>query len=808
MDIKAQNTDNRFGATPGDWLAFDMLAELTGDLLPVVSRPDATISPGSSIKGIGKVPSRYNRDGNVVGFKDWTKYEATTEDVGNWEKNPDYGICLQTRQIRALDVDVTDPTKAAEIEAVIARYLPGLPKRIRSNSAKFLIAFRLDGEYPKRRFSTSDTDAIEFLGNGQQFIAAGTHPSGVRYEWADGTPIKFPEVDPDAFEALWGELLATFAVSKESRDSGKARRVGVDMKIDDPVAGFLRSKNLVLGEAPGKLHVACPWSAEHTGGSDGDSSTTWFLAGTNGHPVGHFDCRHSHCAGRNRNDYLAAIGYDAGDANVFDTLGEEFDARIDRSDAGNANLIAQLTDGNLRFVYETKAWILWDGEGWIPDETGSRAYDAARDVADHYFDQAIEILKDLGKPGLSDSDEKRIKKTAESVKAWAQQCRNKGRLDAMIALASKDRRIQISFTELDRDPFLLGVSNGVVDLRTGQLRAASRDEFVTKRSSYAYNPQAPAVRWNQFIDEITGSPVEGRVDDYVKRPGLAAYLQKAIGYSLTGSTAEQKMFIAHGKGSNGKNVIIDMVTRLFGEQILTINPEVLMASKFDADGERATPAARQLAGVRMAVCAESKRSQQLDVATVKKHTGGGFFSARGLHQAPITFEITHKVWLMTNGIPTLDHMDDAIRGRLHLIPFDRRWNRPGVPERNENLPDGDKNLPLVLAKEAEGILAWVVAGAARYCQEGLDPPDEVRLKTTNYFQQEDGFNAWLDGMQRVDNPLDGMLAGVAFASYESYCYDHGREGAGISQTAFGRRLKMEGVHSKKSGSIYYAIRER
>jgi putative DNA primase/helicase len=268
------------------------------------------------------------------------------------------------------------------------------------------------------------------------------------------------------------------------------------------------------------------------------------------------------------------------------------------------------------------------------------------------------------------------------------------------------------------------------------------------------------------------------------------------------------MFICHGSGSNGKNVILDMMTRLFGDHVLTINPEALMATKYDADGERATPVARQLAGARMAICSESRNTHQLDVATVKKHTGGGFMSARALHQAPINFEISHKVWLMTNHVPSLDHMDDAMRGRLHLVPFDRRWNRPGVVERDETLPDGDKTLPDKLKREAEGILAWVVAGAVRYCADGLVAPEVVTQSTTEYFQEQDGFNAWLDSIDRVDDLTLGMTATEAHEHYQAWCKDRGRSGVDISVTAFGRRLGRTAIaKGKKRGVIRYAIRD-
>lgn len=314
--------DNRYGASDFDWINFDLMLGLTEDMLPVVSNLGAVISPGSSIKSLGKTPSCFNSAGQVVGINGWTQHRATHDEINVWAANPDYGICLQTRSVRALDVDITDPNLADQVEALIARHIPGLPKRHRANSSKFLVAFRLTGEYSKRRFSTAgDGNAVEFLATGQQFIAAGTNPSGVRYEWQNLTD--FPVVDDSTFEVLWDDLVATFAQSNEIRKENKARRVGEDLDIADRVADYLWEKNFVLGESNGKLLVECPWNEHHTTGSAGDSSTVWLLAGTNGHAEGHFNCQHNHCAGQNRAHYLEAIGYIDSGADDFETIVQE-----------------------------------------------------------------------------------------------------------------------------------------------------------------------------------------------------------------------------------------------------------------------------------------------------------------------------------------------------------------------------------------------------------------------------------------------------------------------------------------------------
>ncbi len=468
--------------------------------------------------------------------------------------------------------------------------------------------------------------------------------------------------------------------------------------------------------------------------------------------------------------------------------------RIDRTDAGNTALLAKIVEGNLRYIPERKAWMWWTGERWEVKQHKTVAQAQALQVAEHYLKGVDEARKLGADPTLDLKGRALVEKDAENTQKWARSCREKRRIDAMLGLASCDARFTVAATSLDTDHWLLGVDNGVVDLRTGQLRQAGRDEYVTKRSPVRFNPEAKAPRFAQFITEITSEPARGRARP---RPQLAAYLVRALGYSLTGSTVEHKMFMAIGAGSNGKNVLLDLMQRVLGPYCTTMPVEALMASRYDADSERATPAARRLAGARMAVSSESKDGQRLDVTMVKKHTGGGNMSARGLHENGVEFEISHKLWLMTNNVPTLDHLDDALRGRLHLIPFSMSWNRPGHSEPDKTLPDGDKDLPAKLNAELEGILAMLIDGARQYHLQGLEPPDEVARMTSDYFKSQDPFRQWLDTQTKC-SPKNGRLASVLHQDFQGWCVEEGyMEADKTTQIAFSRKLKSAGIEHQR-----------
>lgn len=300
----------RYGAEPGDWDHFELVLGLGEDLLPVVSNYTAQVSLDSKIKDIGKTPSLYKRDGTIVGISGWTSHCASDADIARWSNQPDYGICLQTRTVRALDIDVADATLSGAIAQYVQDYLGmALPRRHRENSGKCLLAFALPGELPKRKMVV-DGGIVEFLATGQQFIAVGTHPSGVRYEWEGGLPLMFPELTEPEFDALWSALAERFAIGEVATGALSMRKRGEHIQVDDPVAVHLEAHELVVGkDREGALIIVCPWEHEHTTGSRGDGSTVWFPAGMNGYDRGHFKCLHGHCEGRNDSDFFTAVGY-------------------------------------------------------------------------------------------------------------------------------------------------------------------------------------------------------------------------------------------------------------------------------------------------------------------------------------------------------------------------------------------------------------------------------------------------------------------------------------------------------------------
>lgn len=319
-------TPTNYGAASADWAHFTLLLGMGADLLPVVSNPQAVISPDSAMQAIGKTPSRYNNRHQVSGFKAWPQHQATDADIARWSAEPDYGICVITRDVRAIDVDVSDCVLADTIRIAIAYHLHMvLPVRERTGTGKFLLAFRLPGDMPKRVLHV-EGGIVEFLATGQQFIACGTHPSGARYEWPFGLPDEFPELTLEQFDGLWAALDKRFSIEPAASD-----RLG-PIKADklraaahaDPLAEHMFTHGQVRSQdREGKLHIVCPWEIEHTTqAGDGDTATTYWPAHTGGYINGHFKCLHAHCADRTDADFKGALGFVDDDLSDFDDLGD------------------------------------------------------------------------------------------------------------------------------------------------------------------------------------------------------------------------------------------------------------------------------------------------------------------------------------------------------------------------------------------------------------------------------------------------------------------------------------------------------
>jgi putative DNA primase/helicase len=359
------------------------------------------------------------------------------------------------------------------------------------------------------------------------------------------------------------------------------------------------------------------------------------------------------------------------------------------NDAGNAERIIALHGTGLRYCHALHRWLVWDGRRWAADEAG-RAEKLAKETALAYLAQALD--KDL------DVHVKFAKQSLDHRRVTS-------------ALASAECELPITPAEMDTQPDVLNCLNGMVDLRPGgALLPHDPTCLITKLCQHNYNPAATCPRFMDFLHRIMGA---GDAEVPERTTHLVGYLQRAFGYSLTGWTSEKSVFILHGGGNNGKTTLLSTVSKIIEEYAVVLQVDSLMV-KQESNNSQADLA--DLRGARFVMTSETEEGQRLNEGKLKRITQGmGRIKAVRKYENPITFYESHKLWVDANHRPDVRGVDAAIWNRLHLIPFDVTI----TPE------EIDRELPAKLAAEAEGILAWMVAGAMRWYAEGLGRPPEV-----------------------------------------------------------------------------------
>lgn len=469
---------------------------------------------------------------------------------------------------------------------------------------------------------------------------------------------------------------------------------------------------------------------------------------------------------------------------------DEYRQRVDVTDTGLVNQLVRLTSGNLRHVTETKQWWRWTGERWERDHT--QGHQAVHALADHWHQSQAER-------GV-------LASTLKARKSLEKRCRSKAGARAIIELAATREEFMISIDLFDRDPHLLGVKNGVVDLRTGTLRTQAREDYIMKSASVAFDPNAAAPIFERFVDHVMSTP--GKTPrDFVPAHDKVVYVQRLAGYLLTGLTREHKAFNWTGVGSNGKNVLIDSLARVMGGYAVELEPKLLTGGASRGDANAASPAIVALRGKRLAYSSETAEGDRLDVTVFKRLTGDAKVTGRGLYREQETVDVTFKMALLTNHVLEIARVDPAIAGRVHVLPFEMRWNRPGTVDHDPNLPDGDKTLADQLKAEDAGILAWAIRGAIEYFQHGLVPPREVVEATTAYLRGQKAVEDWIAVEMQHCDPSDGLSPTAALDAFNAWC--ERLDIKTMTANKFGRRMKQFGVEiDRASGERRYGLRQK
>jgi putative DNA primase/helicase len=438
------------------------------------------------------------------------------------------------------------------------------------------------------------------------------------------------------------------------------------------------------------------------------------------------------------------------------------------TDLGNARRLVAAHGDDIRYIHAWKKWMVWNGNHWQMDEDGA-VNRLARKVATSILKEAVEV-----------SD----KKARDALIGWALTSESRDRLAAMVTLAQDEEGIGVSHNKLDQQKMHLVAKNGTIDLETGQRITSRREHCATKALDIEYDPAAECPTWERFILEIMDGDKE-----------MARYLQKCVGYTLTGLTTEQCMFFLFGAGKNGKTLLVEVLRELLKPFWMKIPAESLMAKR-NGDGGIPNDIAR-LPGVRMAVSQETEEGRRWNEAKVKDLAGGDTLTARFMRAEWFDFEPTHKLWMYGNHKPQIKGTDDGIWRRLRVIPFNRQFLGPDDRGYNPNDPNQarpDLNLKEKLFAELSGILTWAVCGCLMWQAEGLESPQKVKDANRAYREEMDIIGLCLQ--ERFIQQI-----GVSIPLARAYTiFDNWREQAGLeddmNKLKFSNALRERGFNVK------------
>lgn len=359
------------------------------------------------------------------------------------------------------------------------------------------------------------------------------------------------------------------------------------------------------------------------------------------------------------------------------------------TDVWSANLFFEKCGAGIKYCDALGGWFIWDGTRWERDDTFK------------ILKLAKNTVKQMYQMAQSGNDKFLFKHAVKSE--------SEARLKAMINLV-RSEGVSAKNDEFDRDIFLLNCKNGTLNLETGELRPHSKSDMITRRVEFDYRKDAACPEWRRFLMSI-----------FLGDTQLVDFMQKAVGYSLSGSIKEQCVFILYGVGMNGKSTFLKHIFKILGDYAINTPSSTLMEKYNDSIPNDVA----RLKGTRLVTSLESGKSRALAEAQIKQLTGDDPISARFLHREYFDFFATFKIFLATNHKPNISGTDKGIWRRIVTIPFDKVI----TPK------ERDSKLDEKLASEYEGILAWAVEGFQKWQKEGLGRPDKV-IAATNEYQEE------------------------------------------------------------------------
>lgn len=419
--------------------------------------------------------------------------------------------------------------------------------------------------------------------------------------------------------------------------------------------------------------------------------------------------------------------------------------RYGESDAMNAHALVAWTGGRIRWA-KGLGFYVWTGKVWQRSEVRVR-----QEI--HRMGAALVLSGKL-------SEAKGFTMTT--------------RIDALMTELRSVPSVYVEADAFDARPDLLAFANGVVELRTGVLREHRASDMLTYALAVDYDPSAKAPRWEEFVREVMPG-----------MPEMPAYLQRLVGYGITGRTDEQCFAVLHGKGANGKSVFTDTLTTVFS----AITQTTGFATFEDKASGGIPNDLAALRGARLVMASEGDAGKPMSEAVLKRVTGKDRVTARFLRQEFFTFQPTFLIMLATNHKPSFRGQDEGLWRRVKLVPF-KRWFAPH---------ERDHDLDKTLLSEAAGIIAWAVRGAQAWYAEGLQDPDVITRATREYRETSDALAGFFPGVLVRDDSGAQLDGAAAYTEYRDWCEAEGLSGKEVwTRRAFYGAMDERGIQRKKT----------